>query len=133
MVLWFVDVSQHPSQQVHEPTTSTTHYPVCPVNPSHGEVAPAERDAKAKPNAPKKYQCWHQEHDGRPKHSPSGFLPATQFIFTEEELNTPHPVGALGVIMLTWIMSDQTDLSDALETWMTKHKLPVWIPVRERR
>lgn len=107
--------------------------PPCPVNPAHGEVVPVERNPKAKSNVPVQYQCTHQEHDGRMKGHPGGFAPATQFIFTEDELNTPQPVGALGVIMLSWIMSGQPDLSDSLEAWMTKNKLPVWIPVRARR
>lgn len=106
----------------------TARHPVCPVNPAHGEVAPAERDAKAK--GVLKFHCWHQEHDGRPKGHPGGFAPQTQSTFTEDELQTPQPVGALGVIMLGWITTGRTDLSESLESWMTKNKLPVWIPAR---
>lgn len=115
----------------------STKYPACPVNPAHGELALVTRESEGQKGRKKtagaiQLQCWHQEHDGRPKGHPGGFAPQTQSIFTEEEAMTPQPVGRLGTIMLEWIMAGRSDLSDSLETWMTKHKLPVWIPARSR-
>lgn len=105
-------------------------YPVCPVNPSHGELAPAERDAKAKKGDAPKLQCWHQEHDGRPRNHPAGLAVATQFVFTEEEAQIAQPSGTLGVVMLNWIASGRVDLAESLEKWMEKNSIEVWIPVR---
>lgn len=110
----------------------TTKYPPCPVNPAHGELALVREEEKSKKNRPVMLHCWHQEHDGRPRSHPGGFAPATQSFFTEEEAQMPQPVGRLGVIMLEWITAGRPDLSDALESWMNKQKLPVWIPVPVR-
>lgn len=103
-------------------------YYVCPVNPSHGSTYQMERAKGQK--GPAQYHCSHQEHDGRLKSHPAGFAPATQNVFTEEELSIPQPIGRLGAIMLEWIMAGRTDLSEGLEAWMTKQKLDVWIPTR---
>lgn len=108
----------------------STKYPPCPVDPAHGELALVTREgAKVKAGAIR-LQCWHQAHDGRLRSNPAGFAPATQSVFTEEEANTPQPAGRLGVIMLEWIVAGRTDLSEGLESWMNKNKLPVWIPAR---
>lgn len=104
-------------------------HPACPIFPSHGMVAPVEV-SKGKPP---RFHCWNQEHDGRPRTHSGGFAPATQSSFTEEELHIEQPAGRLGVIMLEWINAGRTDLAESLETWTTKNKIPVWIPVPLKR
>lgn len=99
----------------------------CPVNPNHGSMYKMDRGSA---KGPDKYHCAHQQHDGRPKNHPAGFAPQTQNVFTADELNIPSPIGQLGEIMLGWISAGRTDLAESLESWMTKNKLDVWIPVR---
>lgn len=105
---------------------SASKYPPCPIFPEHGNVSPTDMKKGQSP----KYHCWHQSHDGRPRTHPGGFAPATQSTFTQTELEMPQPAGRLGVLMLEWIIAGRTDLSESLEAWCVKNKLPVWIPVR---
>ena len=95
----------------------------CPVEPSHGALITAEKPAKGG----RPFYCSNVAHDGRSTHHIGGFAPQTQCYFTIEETQKD---GRLGVIMLEWLYAGRADLAEALETWMEKHGLEVWIPER---
>lgn len=99
----------------------------CPVFPTHGSMYKMEGKGKDR------FHCPHQEHDGRTRNNPAGFAPATQNVFTQDDLDLARSepqLGRLGAIMLEWIYAGRTDLATSLESWLEKNKLPVWVPER---